>query len=281
MLDGEVIEELRRCSCCEVRRPMWAFTVKTQRERSWQVRSYRHNKCRSCSSGNSKPTKLKRSGAPIEEVQKLANLTIDRIRRKDGFEPWDASKHRPERPVPSLDEYVAARQERFERAEEAPKVSRQVRRAAERRIVKDAVSASKRVMTDVEVVKTAIGRAMAAKSRSAGGTKNVRRTVSKKAWALDPAAVGAMLKAQGYRCALTGERFQESTGYGVMQPFAPSPNRINPGGDYTIGNAEFVCWWVNRLIGDMPRDLALEFLRERGLLNQNGRPSAAAPLVGS
>lgn len=270
MLDGEMTEELRRCSCCEVRRPMWAFTEKKQTERNGSVRTYRHNKCRSCSSGNSKPTRLKKSGAPIGEVQRLANETIDRIRRKDGVGPWDPTRHRPEYQAPSLDEYVASRQEIFERTEAAPKPSRQVRRATERRIAKDARSITKRIMTDVEVAKEAISKGIAARSRANGGERTVKKTKSKVKWNLSPEVAGEILKRQGYRCALTGRSFQTSTGFGSSNPYAPSPNRIDPGMDYTPENCEFVLWSINRLISDAPRLAALDLLADLGLLNEKG-----------
>jgi len=215
---------------------------------------------------------------PIEEIRRLAReATLRALAKKSGkpqpiVEPEAAPvvAERPLPPTPSLDEYVASRQAAFDRAEAAPKPSRQVRRATERRIAKDARSITKRIMTDVEVAREAISRGIAARSRANGGERTVKKTKSKVKWNLSPEVAAEILKRQGYRCALTGRPFQASTGFGSSNPYAPSPNRIDAGKDYTPENCEFVLWSVNRLISDAPRLAALDLLADLGLLNEKG-----------
>ena len=107
------------------------------------------------------------------------------------------------------------------------------------------------------------------RARARGGNTNVHRQRKRVAWDLPPATAARILEGQGFVCALTGKPFEESEGYGSSNPFRPSPNRINPGGDYVESNCEFVCWFVNRLIGDMPRDAAIEMLRQLKLLRRD------------
>lgn len=188
---------------------------------------------------------------------------------KAGVEPGRDLRRRA---LPEQPELVAEqRQAKFEAREAQPqKESRQVRRARERRLVKDARAAFTRQLSNSEAVSKAIDRAISARIRAAGGssTPRVRRHKAVR-WQLTPVEVGEIMRAQGYRCALTGEPFRETTEYGSSNPFSPSPNRIVPGGDYVATNCEFVAWYVNRMISDMPLAKALEFLRERRLLRKD------------
>lgn len=292
--------ELRRCSCCLVRRPLWAFSVISGgRGRGKQTNSV----CRACKSG-SKTTKLqqrKASGLPLDEVQQLANSKIDRLRARDQRGAFDMAKHQPEQPPliapvrdcqaqvktsyhkptshkptsksdvsTNLDDYVAKRQVRYEADMSKPEPeTRQTRRARERRTVKDANTAIRRLMTPDEILKASIDRAVGARARSRGGVSTTTKRRQRVTHDLPPAAIRDMLERQRWRCALTGERFQTSERSDRQNIYGPSPNRINSGGDYVVSNVELVCWWVNRLIGDMPRNEAIEFLRERKLLRKD------------
>lgn len=173
------------------------------------------------------------------------------------------------KPAETPEQIAARRQARFEKSKASPKESRQVRRARERRIIKDARSESKRQLTDAEVVAVAIDRSIAARGRATGGKATSTRTRKAVKWNLPPNVVADIIKRQGYKCALTGRSFEASIGWGTHDPFQPSPNRIDPGQDYVAENCEFVCVWVNRLISDMPRAKALEFMAELKLLRKN------------
>jgi hypothetical protein len=181
------------------------------------------------------------------------------------------------KPEPTIDELVARRQALHDAREQAainqPKESRQVRRARERRIAKDAASATKvarkEIMSELRALAAALGRTSGTKSRSKGGVRVVKRTQKEIKAALTPTVTAQILKRQGYKCALTGRPFADSVGYGSSNPYAPSPNRVNPGGDYTEDNVEYVLWIVNRMIGDAPREQALELLRDFGMLSKN------------
>jgi len=300
-------EGSKRCICCEL---SWPITFDYFRPAHIASRAARglpptfHPNCRSCEGGASgeNTTRARKSRGAITAAEaadralayfrkrkiKQANLA-DRpiarelgIRRRDmaqtdisiechkaGIEPGRDLRKRQLPAEPS--QVVEERQERFERHEaQPPKESRQVRRARERRLVKDARAAFTRQLTDAETTALAIDRAMSARTRASGKPAAPRvRTHKAVRWNLTPTEVGEILKAQGYRCALTGEPFKATTEYGSSNPFSPSPNRIEPGGDYVPENCEFVCWWANRLISDMPREKALEFLSTRKLLRKD------------
>jgi hypothetical protein len=285
---------MKRCKCCELDHPLTThFRSRPPQPKKNERKPVILTYCRACEAGapggGQPQSRKKRGDVTLEWCQQNAidwfarrdlglptrsieQLDISVEAHKIGADPGGMRRRVAEEISP--EEVAARRQARFEAAEAAPVTlvtgeTRQVRRQRERRLVKDARLAFTRPLTDAEVTALAIDRSMGARSRAKGGTVTVRRRRKRVAWKLEPNEAEAMLKAQGYRCALTGEAFQESTEYGSTNPFGPSPNRINPGGDYTADNCEFVAWWVNRLIGDMPRSKALQFLAERKLLRKD------------
>lgn len=201
---------------------------------------------------------------------------------KAGVSPGSGS--RQAQTAPDVAELIASRQAAYEAQRPRPSSpdsgnaalqagnvwqSRQQRRHAQRRMVKDALQEMRRRTLDPhEVVTLAIDRAISARDRASGGPRT--RTVMHRRvrWNLPPSVAAEIIGKQGYRCALTGWPFEESKGYGTSQPYSPSPNRINPGGDYTADNCEFVLWFVNRMIGDMPRPAALELLTRMKILRR-------------
>lgn len=67
----------------------------------------------------------------------------------------------------------------------------------------------------------------------------------------------AMMVAQNHRCALSKVNFSlEVFGHGAApRPFAPSIDRIDARGGYTLGNIRIICWAANLLLntwGDKP-----------------------------
>lgn len=295
---------IAKCRCCERDEPHAHAWIRQK----WVLRPY----CKHCDGSSTRRTSnvaMKKSGVPLSVIWEKIDAAKRRASQThiEDIAPGQMSPTAapsgltmlpgvPDKPKPlpkprkaataiialdrpsnvvDIEEMLAKKQADFERREEAPKESRQVRRARERRITKDAQSAVKaRLMSQVEIVTHVLDAATAARSRAKGGDKVITKRVAKVKWDLPPLLVGEMLKRSGYRCALTGEPFRVSTGYGSTNPFKPSPNRIDPGGDYTEANCELVCWWVNRLINDMPRPAAISFLRERGLLRKDfGQPA--------
>lgn len=299
MFTGDDGVALKRCNCCELEWPVKThFSVQACRNRLATGRAPQvHSYCRACDGGGAlkRPKARKRKGEVTTSwcqqnaiewfarrnlglpTRDLSQSDISVEAYKIGAEPGHVHAPSPASEPPTADQVAARRQERFEAAQATPRPPRQQRRARERRIIKDARMAVTRPLSEAEVVQRAIDRSITAKRRARGGTRTTTRKQKTVEWNLEPIAVSNLIKSQGYRCALSGEAFKESTEYGSSDPFGPSPNRIDPGGPYTIENCEYVCWWVNRLINDMPRQKALQFLADRKLLKGAMRQMVLLP----
>jgi len=75
--------------------------------------------------------------------------------------------------------------------------------------------------------------------------------------------IDAMLKAQNYRCALTGSPFWKSNKQrGCAAWDSPSMDRIRPGGAYAAGNVRIVLHCVNTFRGTMDDGQMFELARK-------------------
>jgi hypothetical protein len=73
----------------------------------------------------------------------------------------------------------------------------------------------------------------------------------------------ATMRAQDYRCALSGVRLRlDALGRGAApRPYQPSIDRIDSSAGYTRGNIRVICWAVNCLLLTWGDEVALDIAR--------------------
>jgi hypothetical protein len=287
--------ELRRCTCCETRRPVEFFRLKTGGGKI----PYRDRRCDACMSGSGAngPYALKRAGLKLEHIQHEANIRADRIRRRRGWPDFSFIHHlavhsgfaaRPELPEGdrqqiidlTVDAHVTATEARPARAErrraqraERKRETAAQKRAKARRREREMVERHEAMSSD-ELIVAAVRRAI----RSAGGAKqrvrannraiDENRPISipksppskRKKWNLTPRQLGDLLKKSAMKCAVSGVKF-EMAGVDIWRPrhpLAPSLDQRDPGKGYTYNNAQLVCWIFNAAKNDQPLDSAIE-----------------------
>ena len=72
-----------------------------------------------------------------------------------------------------------------------------------------------------------------------------------------------LIAERGYLCDVTGMKFDvdfKTKGAGGTH-LAPSPDRIDPGKGYVLGNVRWVLWAVNRAKGEMDDNLFIDICR--------------------
>lgn len=284
--------EVRRCTCCEVERPVEFYRFKVGGGR----KPYRDKRCDACMSGLSPvgPYMLKRSGASLASVQHEANLRADRIRRKREWPDFSWIDHvskksgysershvpedrRQEIIDATVDLHVAAAESRPERRRRARAERKQQSaedKARQERARRARLARKHAAMSEEELIVAAVRRAI----RTASGAKSrVRqnnmaidenRPISvpksppskRKKWTLTPRQLGNLLKKSQMKCAVSGVRF-EMAGADIWRPrhpLAPSLDQRNPSAGYTYKNAQLVCWIFNAAKNDQPLDVAID-----------------------
>lgn len=79
--------------------------------------------------------------------------------------------------------------------------------------------------------------------------------------------LAALVRRSGLRCERSTVPFSLDR-IGGVRLLAPSLDRINPEGDYTLANLRLVCWYVNRARGPWPE--ALQQLISQGIAARHG-----------
>lgn len=269
--------ETKRCSCCEVERPLAMFHPKCD-HRPGRRDAARRPACRGCySGGDSKPLTMKARGAPLSEIQARSNASCDRIRVRLGLPEFSFGDHVAHKSHADRIKLTAKQRSEILRAEwkraedrhsAANSRPRLPRIAGERRRLSDEERALRKqerarrlserasrmgaadllreaARRQIRAVTAPTQRVLVNNRAYAKGVPAVKPKPPsrKKDWTLTISQRFELLRKQDGRCSATGIRFEVmgEDWWRSRHPLSPSLDRVNNDLGYTFENARLVC----------------------------------------